>query len=232
MNHYHADIVRYHLEAVLDHSTTIKAVADSTHIELTSKVGFLAGDTITITVGTTVHTTTIASYGVGANIVLGTAVAGMAPGQAVRFHLPHTLYSYASLDANGDIPTPVRPFVAVALPLQPNLRDMPSGQENEVALVDRTNVVIYVESPLTIKDGAAKRSGFDVAHLPAVAHIRDWIWSNAKLTIPSAIVDVYRGGTVKMVPRKTPEQLVRTDKGERHLFLVEVSEIVTIHKEA
>jgi hypothetical protein len=217
MNHYHADVLRYALDGVLHLATTVDAVTSTTKFTLHNVTGFLPGDVIQVTVGATTVDTVIQTIVSGLLTVSPAVPAAVAHGSVVRFDLPHTIYNYKDI-ASGEQPTFVRPCVIVTLPKQQTTRGIPQGAHPESAIVDQTRVTIYVETPVTITSGGVARGGFDVAHHPAIRHLRNFIRNTQALDIPSALAAIWRSGTVGMKPAGYEETPARLPDAEQHLF--------------
>jgi hypothetical protein len=229
MKHQHADIVAAHLVDVLDHATTIAAVTDSTHIDLTSARGFMAGDTVTVTTVSGDYQTRIAQLN-DAQAVLSPAVDDMAQGDALRFKLPHTLLTYKSLSAENGIPLIKPPCVVVTLPAQPGYVGLRANSGADQVVLDRTRLAIYIETPFTFLVGDEKIGGFDALHLPAIEHIRRFLQAEGGLRIPDDIAATYRSGFIGLRSDNPPERTGRSADRERHIFFVMASVFTTLNE--
>jgi hypothetical protein len=135
--------------------------------------------------------------------------------------IPHELHKHKEFDlATGERPELDRPFIAVALGLQPPQIQAPKANSFQQPYRDRTRALIYVESPLSWHEGNVLYGGFDRIHVPAVNFIRNFIASYRALPIPLALSSVFGTGNVAMTPDQPPEVPARLKDGERHVFYV------------
>jgi hypothetical protein len=228
VNHYHADVLRHHLDGVLSFSTTVAVVTNQSKFTLTDISGFLIGDLIDVTVGGVAVERRILEIN-GTQIIVSHAIPGVAPGDAVSFSLSpaYNIYNYKDI-ASGEQPTFVRPCLVVTLPKQQATRGIPQGWHPETAIVDQTRVTLYLETPTTIRSGTDIEGGFDKLHHPAIRHLRAFLRGRQGLDIPAPLADLWRSGTVGMRPDTPDETYGRLPEAEQHLFHVVLYDFVTL----
>lgn len=146
--------------------------------------------------------------------------------------IDYNFYGYDELSDEGDLPGVKRPAVIVALPKQPFSIGAPRSPTVSQGYIERSEVTIYVETPLLITNPAggspSELPGSDAAHIPTCNAIRKWLKDNRGLDVPPSVTalgctrDVFG-----MYPANPPEQ-----PGDRKGHYVRLFHVIMQQQEA
>lgn len=139
--------------------------------------------------------------------------------------IDYNFYGYDELSSEGEIEKIKRPAIIVALPKQPFNRGQPTSATVSLGYVGRTELSVYVETPLLVDNPSGgspnQFQGSEAAHIPICNLIRNWLKDNRALDVPASVTAM--GSTrdvLGMYPANPPEQPGKRDGHYVRLFHV------------